>query len=325
MKKLKPIQYLALLVMLLISDACKKDPLPRSENPSDVTMFLVSAGTDTAITKPASSVLLKGTTSLILFDIQTKKWTKKSGPANDTIESPNEFVTTVRNLQVGVYEYEFTVTSKKGIIKSDVCKIIVNSAPPPPPPPPGNRPPSAYGGYDLIIQLPKDTGYLYGGGHDPDNNIATIQWTKIAGPSSVNIVRPDSIFSRITNLERGVYKFEIKVVDSLGLTARDTNTVIVGELPPNPQEIILTNQGWSCHWDCYIQIDRLYDNIPPDMFFKIFIKRDNSSNWLEVVPGDEMIQSSIYGYSLRKGTLLIHQIFHTGFDISDTPDIKIVY
>ena len=110
----------------------------------------------------------------------------------------------------------------------------------------------------------------------------------------------------------------------MGLTARDTNTIIVGELPANPQEIILTNQPWGCHWDCYIQIDRLYNNIPPDRVFKVFIKRDNSSNWHEVVQWDDMIpQSSIYFYGLRKGTLWIYDSTYS--DISDTPDIKIVY
>jgi hypothetical protein len=316
------------IVACFISSGCKRESIKKPINPTAPANShpVARAGNDTTIMLPANRVLLNGSGSYDSDNnIASYRWSKLSGPGSFNIANANSAITEVTNLVKGNYEFLLKVTDSLSEESLDFIRVIVDTIlpPPPPPPTPGNRPPSAYSGYDLIVHFPADTGYLYGGVYDPDNNIATIQWTKIAGPPSFDIVRPDSIFSRITNLGKGVYKFEIKVIDSLGLSARDTNTVIVGELPANPQEIILTNQPWGCHWDCYIQIERLYSTIPPDRVFKVFIKRDNSSNWHEVVPADQMIlQSSLYGYGLRKGVLWI---YYTEFDISDTPDIKIVY
>lgn len=325
MKKIVVFLTIACITIIIVSNSCKNVPPPPPPPfiVNNNSHPVAKAGNDTTIILPANQVKLDGTGSYDPNnDSITYEWTRLNGPSAYTIENPDSLITNVTNLVQGIYEFTLTVKDSKGA--TGVDKVIVNVNPAPPPPP-GNRPPLVSSGHDLIIQLPEDSGSLYGNVYDPDNNIATIQWTKIAGPPSVNIVMPGSAYTSITNLERGVYKFEIKVVDSAGLSAKDTSTVIVGELPANPEEIILENQSWSCHWDCYIQINEFYNHIPADKFFKVFIKRDNSGNWQEVVSWEEMTTLSIYGFVLQKETLWIHQTFHSGFDISDTPDIKIVY
>ncbi|HEX7846774.1 MAG TPA: hypothetical protein VF476_13310 [Chitinophagaceae bacterium] len=315
-------------IILLGIGGCQKEPerntgIVNPSNPGNTKNRapIAMAGNDTSIILPANLARLNGSGSYDPDnDSITYKWTKTNGPATFSIINPDSSTTNVANLIQGTYEFALTIKDSKGAEAVDLVVIQVNASIPPPPPP-ANRPPLASSGYDLIVHWPADSGFLYGNVYDPDMNIATIQWTKIAGPASFHIVRPDSVFSRITNLQKGVYKFEIKVTDSAGLSASDTNTVVVGEMPANPQEIILADQSWGCHWDCFITITQLYNIIPPDRVFKVFIKRDNSTIWHEVLSAEQMT-TSVYGYALRKGTLWI---YNPGFDIGDSPDIKIVF
>jgi hypothetical protein len=329
MKKHNLILLLSCFALIIEYTSCKPERpvIPANTGGSGGTINrspIAKAGDDTLILLPVNSVKLKGTGSYDPDnDNITYKWTRLNGPGTFTIVNPDSLITNVTNLVQGIYEFALTVKDLKGAIGVDMVLIHVNPGPPPPPPPPpGNRPPSINPVEDRIVHWPADSSRLYGGVYDPDYNIATIRWTKVAGPGSFNILQPDSAITRITNLEKGVYRFEIKVVDSAGLSAKDTTTVIVGELPANPQEIILDNQVWACHWDCSIQINRLYNHVPANRFFKVFIKRNNSSNWVEVVPWQEMTISSVYGFGLQKGTLWIYDIT---YNYSDTPDIKFVY
>jgi len=94
-----------------------------------------------------------------------------------------------------------------------------------------NQPPIALAGPDLTITLPIDSVILDGtGSTDPDGTIASYKWTKISGPVSSNILRPDSSKTLVKTLVRGVYKFELTVTDNGGLSAKDTVQVIMNDL-----------------------------------------------------------------------------------------------
>ncbi|HYM93798.1 MAG TPA: hypothetical protein VET23_06645 [Chitinophagaceae bacterium] len=56
------------------------------------------------------------------------------------------------------------------------------------------------------------------------------EWRKISGPSQFRIESPASAVTEITNLEAGVYQFELKVTNSHGLSARDTMVLTVNPL-----------------------------------------------------------------------------------------------
>ena len=56
------------------------------------------------------------------------------------------------------------------------------------------------------------------------------EWRKISGPSKYKIVSPNSAVTDVTDLEVGMYKFELKVTNSRGLSARDTMVLTVS--PP---------------------------------------------------------------------------------------------
>ena len=53
------------------------------------------------------------------------------------------------------------------------------------------------------------------------------QWRKISGPSHYIIVTPNAPTTAVTDLEAGVYQFELMVTNSRGLSSRDTMRLTV--------------------------------------------------------------------------------------------------
>lgn len=180
-----------------------------------------------------------------------------------------------------------------------------------------NKPPIAIAGPDQTITLPTDSILLNGSdSYDPDGRITTFQWTIISGPSLFYIVNPNSVQALAPNLTEGVYKFELTVTDSLGLSDKDTTTVTVNKIYAN--EIIFSDQYWQCWWGCWIDIPDLYSHLPAGISFRVFIKRDNSNSWEEAIAGSQIG----YGYWVENNGHLIVYGDELG---NDTPDIKIIY
>ena len=201
--------------------------------------------------------------------------------------------------------------------------------PPPPPPPLPPSPPSSpasgispaiRAGTDKLVFYPTNFTNLYGSLSTWGNIIQTISWSKISGPSSFLIETPNSLGTRVSNLQIGVYQFEVFLQDTAGLTDRDTCTVIVGQLSATPNEVIFTNQVWGPQgWGSGIGISNVYQYLPAGSVFRAYIKRDNSINWEELTMDD---YNSWYTFSVLDGDL---NIFSYHENESDTPDIKLVY
>ncbi|MDQ6608725.1 MAG: PKD domain-containing protein, partial [Bacteroidota bacterium] len=147
-----------------------------------------NAGLDQKIALPKDSVLLDGTASTDPDGkIISYKWIKISGPASSSIINPDSSKTFVKNLLMGVYDFELTVTDYGGLSAKDTVQIIVND-------PAHNQPPVANAGSDQTITLPVDSVLLNGNlSFDPDGTIVSYQWTKISGPSSFNIINANSV------------------------------------------------------------------------------------------------------------------------------------
>jgi hypothetical protein len=111
------------------------------------------------------------------------------------------------------------ITTHSGCKKGVSCETCLNVI---------NYPPVACAGADRTITLPTDTVTLDGScSTDPDNNISSYLWTKIAGPASVTIGNANAAITQVTNLTEGVYRFELKVTDAGGLLSKDTVQVTV--------------------------------------------------------------------------------------------------
>jgi hypothetical protein len=184
---------------------------------------LALAGPDQVITLPTDSVLLNGGKSSDPDGkISAWQWTKLTGPASFTIVSATAAITTVKILKVGAYKFELKVTDDEGASARDTVMITVDSIAT------SNHPPVACAGADRTITLPTDTATLDGNcSTDPDNNISSYLWTKIAGPASVTIANANAATTLVSNLTEGVYQFELKVTDAGGLFSKDTVQVTV--------------------------------------------------------------------------------------------------
>ena len=210
------------LLGLLLINSCKKEfscEDCRGEN----TPPIANAGRDTIIILPVDSLLLDGSASKDPDGrITNYKWTKVSGPASSRINNDAAMKTVVKNLLLGTYQFELSVTDNDGIPAMDTIRITIDTIAIP------VHPPVANIGADEIIILPVDSVLLDGEiSYDPDGYIVSYQWAKISGPSSFTIVDPTSIKTKADNLVKGVYEFELTVTDNSGLSAKDTTQITV--------------------------------------------------------------------------------------------------
>ena len=228
MRKILVISSLLLIVCLNFI-ACKKEKLCAGCIDNNKPPVAV-AGPDQVITLPTDSISLDGSASSDPDGaITSYLWKKISGPGSFGIVNSTFSKTTVRDLVVGSYQFELSVTDDKGLSDTDTMQVIVRSGSS------TNRSPVAHAGVDTIITLPASTINLDGSGStDPDNNISSYLWKKISGPLSFNILNANAVQTQVTSLGHGMYQFELKVTDDDGLFSKDTMQVSVNPQPPPP-------------------------------------------------------------------------------------------
>lgn len=210
-----------LLLATLLLTSCKKDPSCtecRENNKPPVAI----AGPDQLITLPTDSVLLDGSNSSDPDGgIRAWQWTKIEGPASFVIDNATAPKTLVQNLKAGVYQFELNITDTKGLSARDTVLVTVDAVL-------TNHPPVANAGADQVITAPADTVTLDGStSMDPDNNITSYVWTKVAGPSSFIISNANAVQTQATMLVQGIYQFELKATDAGGLFSKDTVQITV--------------------------------------------------------------------------------------------------
>jgi len=186
------------------------------------------AGPDQVITLPTDSLSLDGSASNDPDGtISEWLWKKIAGPASFDIVSRVTANTIVRSLDSGVYQFELFVRDDGGLDAKDTMQVTVMTNAP------TNRPPVANAGNDTTITVPANATLLNGSlSADPDNNITSFFWTKISGPLSFSIANPNSVQTQVVNLVQGVYQFELKVTDAVGLFSKDTMQVTINSVTP---------------------------------------------------------------------------------------------
>lgn len=208
--------------------------------------------------------------------------------------------------------------------KEDGGFIPTNSNPPPPAPSPivwQNTPPKAYAGPDVYVAWPANSALLKGVAYDLDSNIKRYSWKKISGGSSLQIETPDSLSTKLNNLEKGSYELVLTVIDSAELLGTDTVKVIVKEYSNGPQEIIFNDQEWSCPMGCWISIENFYSFVPPRLPFKVFVKKTDEDVWVEALHVSEWDEHAKYAYDIYEGDLAIFAKDEEGGRV----DVKILY
>lgn len=226
-------EYLFELIVTDDSLATVKDTIKVTVHPPN-QLPLANAGIDGLVTLPNTFVLDGSLSSDPDGTITSYSWKKLSGPS-EVVFSDSAVTTTVTGLVEGIYVFELTVTDNGNAINSDLVNVTVFPAP--------NRPPIASAGLDRTISLPKDSIHLNGVATDPDNNLATYNWTVISGPSAYIFNDPSFITPTVTGLIEGQYAFELTVTDTQGLSDKDTIVITVNSQPVIVNERILIDFG----------------------------------------------------------------------------------
>ncbi len=184
---------------------------------------IANAGADKSITLPTNTINLTGSGTDPDGTVASYAWSKISGPANGTIQSPNSASTNMNNLVEGAYIFRLTVTDNEAVKATDDVQVTVNSAP--------NQAPSASAGNDQTITLPTSSVTLTGSGTDPDGSIASYDWSKVSGPGGESIQAATSASTKIDGLVQGIYTFRLTVTDNAGSKATDDVQIAVNTAP----------------------------------------------------------------------------------------------
>jgi hypothetical protein len=195
-----------------------------------------------------------------------------------------------------------------------------------------NTAPRVNAGNDLFIYTIDNDTKLTGSYSDAENNVKEVKWTKISGPVAYRLANENSLSTKVDQLEKGVYQFELSVTDSLGLSGKDTVNINVSEIQQSPGEIIFPSRPWIFPWYSTVEVKNFLSIVVENQSFKVFIRRKNSSEWIPVPPVSSSNTTAEYEYFVETrpdgagiynyGSLYI---FYYGKDVSDTPDVKITY
>lgn len=82
-------------------------------------------------------------------------------------------------------------------------------------------------GQDQILILPTNSTQLIGSGSDPDGTLISYQWSSMANPEPLNVGTAIRLITELKGLERGVYRFTLKVTDNDWHSAEDEVEVLV--------------------------------------------------------------------------------------------------
>lgn len=192
----------------------------------------------------------------------------------------------------------------------------------PSPPPPPNQAIYADANMSITIELPMNFGILNGEAYGPGINGASYKWGKVSGPASYFLENPDSLKTKVSNLEKGVYQFQLTVTTNAGQTSTDIMTLKVQDASSSNKQIFFWDLNWSCPFGCSILLGDISSYMPANSTYAINIRRESSSIWELVVP-DSTSTTARYIYSIWNGQLTVFD--NSYIDATDHPEIKIAF
>lgn len=92
-------------------------------------------------------------------------------------------------------------------------------------------------GFDRLVILPVDNAELTGSGWDPDGNTVSYKWRNLSGPAIATIESPTQLNTKVKNMIRGIYEFELKINNDHGFFAVDKAFVVVVDSLNDPLNI----------------------------------------------------------------------------------------
>jgi hypothetical protein len=199
-------------------------------------------------------------------------------------------------------------------------RIIIQ--PPPPPPSPSNQLIWVDANMNITIELPMNFAMLNGIVTGPGRNGVTYNWQKVSGPSSCTIENPDSLVTKVSNLELGVYQFKFTATNISGQARTDSMTLIVQDPTSSNKQLVFWNVNWECSLECSIYLGNVSQYLPANGAISVYIRREGQQNWDLVVP-ESNFTTERYFYVSSSGQLSV--VENSILDATDHPEIKIVY
>lgn len=139
----------------------------------------------------------------------------------------------------GNYTFKLTVSDTDHVQNSTIANITVLKG--------IDYPPNANAGSDVIVYLPHNNVTLNGSLSNDDREIVAWEWTKDSNDQSeaVDIQNTRTPFLELSNLEKGIYTFILKVTDGSGQTSNATVHVFV-KAPTNLPPVANAGQNMVC-------------------------------------------------------------------------------
>jgi hypothetical protein len=233
--------------------------MPASES-GGATPPVVSAGSEQAVTLPASSITLTGTAKPgATTTVSSSSWTQVSGPNTATIGSivsslvskvtgllstvtgaTDTVTTTVSGLVAGTYVFELTASENNELSSSSTVTVVVYSS--------AGTAPTVSAGKGQAITLPASSATLTGTATGNDGaTITALDWKQGSGPATATIGSPASLSTTVTGMTvAGSYVFTLTATDNNGRSANGSMTVTVdpavGTTPTPPTVSAGSNQ-----------------------------------------------------------------------------------
>ena len=174
---------------------------------------------------------------------------------------------------------------------------------------------TAAAGMDLNLTLPVNSAVLKGS----SNYAQTYNWKKLSGPAVYSIDDPQSKLINLTNLEKGVYEFELTAA-ARGQKAMDTVRIFVYDRVGS-NELIFKDQQWLCSGGCHLLIKDFHALLPKGFSFKVYVQRDKDTRWVEVADGYP--GAGDYAWRIYDAGLAIYLSDHA--DVPTYTDVKIIF
>uniref|UniRef100_A0A182WFF8 MANSC domain-containing protein n=1 Tax=Anopheles minimus TaxID=112268 RepID=A0A182WFF8_9DIPT len=174
---------------------------------------------------PNHEAILDGSASSDDAKIIRWQWVLAQGPLGYQPELPEVSTLQLKDLTIaGNYTFNLTVVDEQGLSNSTTAIIQVLKE--------IDYPPEANAGKNVILYLPNNNVTLNGSLSKDDNGIIAWEWTKISTNQSkaVDMQNTRTPFLQLSNLEEGVYAFELKVTDAKNQSS--TSMVHVFVKPP---------------------------------------------------------------------------------------------
>ncbi|XP_063227382.1 dyslexia-associated protein KIAA0319-like protein isoform X2 [Bacillus rossius redtenbacheri] len=176
---------------------------------------------------PNTGAVLDGSSSRDDDRVVGWRWELQQGPLGYQPRLVDVATLQLDNLVVpGNYTFKLTVEDSDHATNSTTANITVLKVP--------DYPPEANAGQDVLVYLPRNNLTLNGNLSTDDRGIASWEWTKSPSDQdkAVDMQNTRTPYLQLSNLEKGMYTFVLKVTDTSGQSSSAEVHVFV-QLPTN--------------------------------------------------------------------------------------------